>query len=588
MLSRIFAAMCLFAFGGEVRAEGLPSAMYNDPVLTVPKVVTVFSHGHPDQIPLWQEALSRLDNEMKCRSAQAIAASHRKGMPGLKVIVPNLLREFERDAQSPMVTLAVAEALISLDAKEAGPKFVERLSTASTDLRDLVEPALANWKEPKALPLWQERLKQSPDRRSATNAIRGLLQLGDATSVPRLREWALANDVQISIRLEAARAVAVLRPSGFEADAKLLASDVAARGISNRLIAVSLLRQHAGPDAIALLQAFAKDAEPGVAVVALLRLNELDTALMVPLIDATLANRDAAVRLQGVVALDRNLTLENIRKLADRITDVHRDVRTQARIALEAAFAKKEWKDAVRSNAMRILAMNDWRGLEQASRLLAKIDHKPATTRLIAILKHPRPEAFVTAAWSLQMLAVPETYAPCFDHFESQYAILQLSNSKLNGTMIQAYDEQLSFLAQLLGKGRYQPADKMFQSLIPPTPPNLIEIRSGAIWALGLIHEGKKTPGFEGLLIGRMNAVMPPDVEPDNIRYAAAISLGRLKTDAAIPTLRRFCPVTKPSSHIVYNACAWSMTQITGEKMLPGEIEQKNIISQFLYPIKKQ
>lgn len=588
MLSRIFAAVCLFAFVGGVRAEGLPSTMYNDPVLTVPKVITVFSHGHPDQVPLWQEALSQPDTEMKCRSAQAIAASHRKGMPGLKIVVPNLLREFERDAQPPMVTLAVAEALIALDAKEAGTKFVERLSTASTDLRDLVEPALANWKEPKALPIWQERLKQSPDRRSATNAIRGLLQLGDASSIPRLREWAMANDVPISIRLEAARAVAVLRPNGFEADAKLLASDVTARGMSNRLVAVSLLRQHSGPDTIALLQTLAKDAEPGVAVVALLRLNELDTAVMVPLIDATLANRDAAVRLQGVVALDRNLTLENIRKLADRLNDVHMDVRTQARIALEVAFTKNEWKQAVRSDATRILALNDWRGLEQASRLMAKIDHKPATTRLIAILKHPRPEAFVTAAWSLQMLAVPETYAPCFDHFESQYAILQLTYSKMNGKTIQAYDEQLSFLAQLLGKGRYRPADKMFQSLIPPNPPNLIEIRAGAVWALGLIHEGTKTPGFEGLLIGRVNAVMPADVEPDNLRYAAAISLGRLKTDAAIPTLRRFCPVTKPSSHIVYNACGWSITQITGEKMLPGEIEQKNILSQFLYPLKKQ
>ena len=398
----------------------------------------------------------------------------------------------------------------------------------------------------------------------------------------------MANDVPISLRLEAARAVAVLRPNGFEADAKLLASDVTARGMSNRLVAVSLLRQHSGPDTIALLQTLAKDAEPGVAVVALLRLNELDTAVMVPLIDATLANRDAAVRLQGVVALDRNLTLENIRKLADRLNDVHMDVRTQARIALEVAFTKNEWKQAVRSDATRILALNDWRGLEQASRLMAKIDHKPATTRLIAILKHPRPEAFVTAAWSLQMLAVPETYAPCFEHFESQYAILQLTYSKMNGKTIQAYDEQLSFLAQLLGKGRYRPADKMFQSLIPPNPPNLIEIRAGAVWALGLIHEGTKTPGFEGLLIGRVNAVMPADVEPDNLRYAAAISLGRLKTDAAIPTLRRFCPVTKPSSHIVYNACGWSITQITGEKMLPSEIEQKNILSQFLYPLKKQ
>ena len=86
MLSRIFAAMCLFALIGEVRAEGLPSAMYNDPVLTVPKVVTVFSHGHPDQIPLWQEALARL---AKGEVQADIARSYQVSQATISVMAAN-------------------------------------------------------------------------------------------------------------------------------------------------------------------------------------------------------------------------------------------------------------------------------------------------------------------------------------------------------------------------------------------------------------------------------------------------------------------------------------------------------------------
>ena len=49
-----------------------------------------------------------------------------------------------------------------------------------------------------------------------------------------------------------------------------------------------------------------------------------------------------------------------------------------------------------------MLATPRWRALEQATILLAVLDHKPAAPRLVDLLRFERPEVFVAAAWGLR------------------------------------------------------------------------------------------------------------------------------------------------------------------------------------------
>jgi hypothetical protein len=90
------------------------------------------------------------------------------------------------------------------------------------------------------------------------------------------------------------------------------------------------------------------------------------------------------------------------------------------------------------------------------------------------------------------------------------------------------------------------------------------ECRGAAIWALGLLHEGKVDGGLTKELVGRINdmASIPP--EDSRVIRMAAISLGRMKAVDALPTLRKLYPGGQPGEG-PGRACAWAIERITGE-----------------------
>jgi hypothetical protein len=573
----------LLAAAAAARAdgEGLDSLMYRSPDLPGPKVVPAFPDGLK---PAWLEALKRPDDEYKVRVPQTIAEAHRRGMAGLDTTVPDLARELERKELSPKAALAVAHALTVLDGKAAAPQLFARLPNGDTDFREVVEPALAAWKYEPARAAWLDRLAQTPTRRGTVLAVRGLLALKEEKAVPRLRELALAADGIPAVRLEAAAALAELRPTGNESDAAALAGDVSFRGITARLVAATLLRRHDGDAAVRQLQSLAKDAEPAVAERAMTRLVELDPKHAAPVLDAALASPDAGVRQLAVVGLARDPSAANVRRIGPRLEDNHPAVRTRARLALAGLAAKPELKAGVIQEGTRALGGTNWGGLQQGALLLAGLDHKPAADRLLELLTHDRPEVFVTAAWGLRVLAVPATHDPAFRTFQARLARLMTKGADLPERTVQATDEQLSQLVQLLGQGRYKPADAAFRKLIPPGTAG-VETRAAAVWALGVIHEGRTKLGFERQVEARFNAVMPFDIEAPNVRRMCAVTLGRVKAEPALPSLRNGFPAGRPTIDPVSNACGWAIERITGEKYPAPGVESERQSNFFLVPL---
>src|SRR5438067_10008068 len=98
----------------------IDDAMYRDPDLPVPRVVKTF---HPRLKDLWLEALARPEADLKCRAAQTIAQAHELGMAGLEAAIDPLIRELDRPDPHPTVVMAVAKALVTLDARTAAPQL---------------------------------------------------------------------------------------------------------------------------------------------------------------------------------------------------------------------------------------------------------------------------------------------------------------------------------------------------------------------------------------------------------------------------------------------------------------------------------
>jgi hypothetical protein len=111
------------------------------------------------------------------------------------------------------------------------------------------------------------------------------------------------------------------------------------------------------------------------------------------------------------------------------------------------------------------------------------------------------------------------------------------------------------------------------------------ESRAAAIWALGLLHEGKPPPGLVTALEERLNDVASLPREDLRVCRMAAVTLGRMNARQSLPSLRRYCADHKPSLDPIHNACGWAIEQLTGEVMqAPVPIEQVQEERFFLAP----
>jgi HEAT repeat protein len=561
--------------------------MYAAPECPAVRVVVVFPENAK---ALWLKALERPEADLKCQAAGAIALARQRGMKGLETTIAPLLTAFDQPDQHPSVRLAIAQTLITLEAKETAPSLFRQSQSGSSELRDLVEPALARWDYRPAREEWLRRLNEpATSQRGLVLAIQGLGTVREPQAVERLRELVLSDRVLVANRLEAARALGRIRGEGLEKDAEQLA---AVGTVTARLAAVSLLRQHRSEASIQLSKKLAEDQEPAVTGSAVARLHEIDPDLVVPFVDRLLGSADPNLRSLGVEVLCHRPTEKHVRMLADRLDDLHPAVRVKARRSLLALAEKKEFRDPVFTEGTRMLATQEWRGLEQATILLVLLEHKAAADRLVELLSFARPEVSVTAAWGVRRLAVPETLPAVLKYVEAQRkrVIAASANPAQKDVPLDVIDHQLSQLNQFLGQQKFGPADGVLRQFIPRMEKPMTslvlcpEARAAAIWAVGLINEGKSLPAVAKALEARLadTGSIPP--EEGCVRRMAAITLGRLDAKDAVPTLRTFCPDFEPSENPINNACGWALERLTGDAMPPPKTIQRIQRDGFLMP----
>jgi HEAT repeat protein len=594
----------------------IDSPMYKDPEL--PTVATVYRMPKRAS-ELWLRALQRPEADFRYQAAHAISQAHERGFKGLEGTIEPLRKALNRPDEQPVVRLAIAQALIELDARVAAADLWQQALAGDSDLRLVVEPALALWDYKPARAVWLKRLGDPRTPADALRlAIQGLATVGEAEAASALRDIVLQKqETQTakepasagspnsyrpyppSVRLEAARALGSLHASGLEKDAERLAGDTSVDAIISRLAAAMLLSRHQGPAAVGILQRLEMDPEPAVARLAVSRLIQIDSKLVLSALERLLASPDASLRSLACKVLFQQPSPEHIHLLAERLGDEHQGVRRESREWSRQLAGNPQWHDAVIAEAARVLAGDQWRGLEQAAILLTLLDYKPAAGRLVQLLMFERAEVVITAAWGLRRLAVPETFPQVLAYVRAEWQRIHGHRGLYNrppGFPAPILDHVLSQLNQLLGQQKYAPADSVLRQFIPRGPVGL-ETRASAIYALGLIHAGKPEADLIAAVEGRLTDTGPPPDEP-RVRSMSAISLGRILAGAAVTgsgqkgqlaaehvkVLRNFCPVQQVQVDVIANACGWAIERITGEKLAPrGPIEQPRI-DWFLNP----
>src|ERR1700682_4546056 len=99
-------------------------------------------------------------------------------MKGLESAVEPLLESLERPNQRPSVRLAAARTLVELEARGAAPRMFKQAQSGNSDLRRMIEPALARWDFRPARAVWLERLEHpETSRNDLLLAVRALAEV---------------------------------------------------------------------------------------------------------------------------------------------------------------------------------------------------------------------------------------------------------------------------------------------------------------------------------------------------------------------------------------------------------------------------
>ena len=588
---------CVILFAATLGALALPalaaervidSAMDNDPKLPVAKTVLTWD---PRLKPLWLKALAQPEADLQRQAADAFARAHRLGLKKLQDVAPELLKRLKADKTHPVVRLAVARTLIVLDARQSAPDLFERLAGEGAEYALVVEPALARWNFRPIRKIWIARLSESRPRRTLLRlAIRGLATVRESQASAKL--WALAGDPKTvpQLRVEAAKALGRIESTGLLDRAGKLAADKSLRRLVDRLVAASLLFRHAGTKTEKLLLELAVDSQPTVSAIALRRLSQIDPRLAWPIAGSLLSRKDANVRQLACDALSTHPVVSSVKNLGPLLSDPHPGIRRFVRATLRKFAAKPELAADVRTEAMRVLHRDDWRGHEQCSLLLAQLDHKPASKRLVALLESKRPEVMESSAWALRKLAVPEMLPAMLNKATRQSAtdrkIPPPDLDAFPGTMSPGMGRvgQLSHLFQAFGQMKYQPAIPLLMRFVPKSFADPEDVRASAVWALGFLETGPRAKRLAAALAGRLADVQSPMPEMNRVRLMSAVSLGRLKAREQLAVLRKFYKLEGPQSPVGLG-CRWAIHELTGETLPGPKTRTKSIPGWFIEPL---
>ncbi|GIW91355.1 MAG: hypothetical protein KatS3mg109_1787 [Pirellulaceae bacterium] len=538
--------------------DDLDTLLDLDPYLPIPPIRRLFP---PEVVPVWNDALTAPDIDLRRRAAETIAQAVSLGMPGLEVTAANLQKLAASDEEPVTVRLAAARALVQLDARSCADAVWQVLQAAGMDRASFLVVPLGRWGYRPAARPWTE-LVADPQTLSyqVVLALQGLGELAWQEAAPVVRRRLVDAAQPRSIRLAAARSLARLVPD----EAARLGADWSRNPAADpfsRLLAAELLQTHTQPEFLTPLETLAQDGDPAVANLALKKLYELDLERVARLSPQISSSPDSSVRRWAVRALGHFPSVEHVELLAGVLDDPHPQLRALARDQLLAFAEQPPLRDAVIGVAVLGLEQEDWRLVEQAARIAGRLKYRPAARQLATLIEMPRLEASVTAAWALRRLEVPDVLPEVLER------ATRLSETGMRRANTVDLDPLLSQVFQYFGLMNFRDAEPLLKRFLPKNSMSP-EARAAAIWALGRFYAGQPDENLVKVLVERLSDVNSQPPEHDRVRQLCAVSLGRMRAESALPALRRFYQ-QEGSNMPTGLACGWAIHQITGESYQP-------------------
>lgn len=528
-------------------------------------------------IDLWITTLDRPEVDYQRMSAESLALASQLNATGVGNAIPSLEKILVAEKSHPAARFSAARALITIDSRDSAEKLFQTSQKYGSDLRQLVEPALAEWNLQSIKPIWNSRLETPEKRpRDVMLAIRGVGKTQDSSALPKLRGIVFNLVLSPDIRLESASAMGRLAETGLETDAEQLSRESRTNRHVNCHCAIRLLARHESELARRVLTQLAVDSEPSIAAAALERLNEIDPSLVLPLANQGFQSRDAKVRYQSARSFLSLPTPERISALAMLLDDTDPPLRRYICENFHRLSAQQELDPAIRSSALEVLNGTSWRGQEQSALLLGQLEHQPAAARLVELLESPRKEVLVTSAWALRKIADTATVSAIIDKIQRQTAIRRVHPSI-------ELDQQVAHLFEACGKMRIRMAEPLMRQHIPKDVVLGERSRSAAIWSLGWLHEGSPDEELAQQLMNRVNdeSLMPPEFI--EVKHQSTISIARMKAVQFAAELRKSVADSTPNNRLAIGR-RWAVQHLTGEE-LPGPIaEPMGTVGWFLEP----
>lgn len=561
----IYAALIASACSSVVAEEQVPVLSrwtIEDPLLVVPAPIRVLPESW--QL-LWADALTGPEEDLRREAAEAILAEHYQNNTGVLDLKAALLQGF-RTSTITTVRLSLATTLIAMDVSEsAADLYAFRMDGNQRAIRR-IEPALAHWEYEPMVAVWKKRLEQ-PQYFSGAElvfAIQGLAETRTTEALPHLLRLAMDPSVQTRTRLTAADGIATLQTQNLESLCRNQLKQPNDHQLTDRQVAIRMLDGHSSLAAQKVMLLAAKDPHSSVSVVAIRRLLQLQPAILRPVLPDLLESSDAAIRRLSMKAVAFQPSVKATSQIAELLNDPHPGVRNDARIVLKHFADEDDLARTVSDHGEKHLCSSDWRGIEQAARLLGALDYETVADRLVDLLNHERSEVQVTAAWALRELQVTETLAPI--HEFSQRRSSTPSNTAVSAdrtVRLQADDACLSYLFEALGRAQYKPAKPLLATFIPKRFDKGPLSRSAAIWALGRMHVSD--PNDKTLVAALLDRTTDDSVvnpEYPGVRTAAAVSLGRMQSTESLGSLRS--ALSKPAGARTIEGIKWAIGQLSG------------------------
>lgn len=531
----------------EVRPQFL---MSSDPKFEVPQPRQDLPAGI---INLWRNTLQRSEPELVKAAADCMTKAQEQGFPGMDECVDDLISALKTGKSHRDVRFAVSRAIVRIDPSAAPELLWETSQAGELPFKMLVEPAMASLEHQPAIDVWVSRLTEPmTSRRELLLACEGISVTKAEDAVQPLVAIAVDRSRDDDIRLAAARAAGDISTNGMTDAAETLVQGA----LIDSLCAVSLLQHHSSEKAQRLLERLATNDASVVSAPALRSLLAIDPKLVLPFAKSAVEHADQTVRQCGLDAYVGTVNEERLPLIARMLDDVHIDVRISARKALFGFCEDDTWREMILKLAAESLHGQAWRAQEQAAILLVGLNHKDDALRFVELLDAERPEVFVTAAWGLRVLAVPETADGILDKVKRESA---------DKPSIPHGDRQLGHLFEacaVLNDKRALPSI----TLHVPKDVDRPYSRCGAIWAAGKLLEEEPDEQLAAALMGRIKDVTSIVPELNVVRRMSAITLGRMKDESQLNELRRLAgSVIRPTE--VDHALGWAIEQITGEAL---------------------